>query len=209
MKLREVLITVSNEEVPGLSYMARSFPDDDYDDNGRQELYKVPVYYVYIEGTDNKNNSVKKIWKALRFMPYWNPEGSKSGYKTIGWVNAGIYYYPKSVVKEYKPNYSIHNVPGISKGAIVIKDSFYIHEGPGYLTDYGIGSAGCVEIIGSFNEFKEDIKNLSGCNLDADSAILNLVKEGKLYLEVKSATPPDIRNFFWKEFNKYTREIYY
>ena len=49
------------------------------------ELYGVPVYYVYIKGTDDKGQSVKYTWKALRFMPYYNPPNFSS-YKTIGWL---------------------------------------------------------------------------------------------------------------------------
>jgi hypothetical protein len=126
MALREVLITISNEEVPGLTYGARSYPDSDYDDNGSIEIYMVPVYYVYIEGTNNHGFTEKKTWQALRFMPYWNPYGAVSSYKTPGWINAGVHYFPKSVVKKYKPDYRIHNRPGVSNGAIVIRDGFYI-----------------------------------------------------------------------------------
>ena len=201
MELREVLITVSNIEVPNLTYLARSYPDDDYNDNGLIELYKVPVYYTYIEGTNDENTSIKKTWKVLRFMPYWNPVGSNSSYKTKGWINAGIHYFSKSAVKIYKPNYRIHNMSGLSSGAIVIKDSFYIHEGPANINFSGAGSAGCIEVIGSFAQFKEDIKDLSGCNLDVDSAILQLVANRKLYLLIESATPPDIFNSFWREYD--------
>jgi len=194
MALREVLIRVSNREVPNL-YTARSYPKKDYNNNGLHELYEVPVYYVYIEGTDNRGIAVKRVWNALRFMPYWNdPKDRSPNYSTLGWANVGIHYFPKTAVTQYKPNYTIHNSPGFSNGAIVIKDRFYIHEGPKDLISYGAGSAGCIGIIGSFDQFKEDIKELSGCNLNlsADSAILQLIKERKLFLQIESATPPDI-----------------
>jgi hypothetical protein len=199
MALREVLITISNETVPSLTYLAKSYPDPDYDDNGLREIYKVPVYYVYIDGVNNDDIQERKTWNALRFMPYWNPEG-KYGYKNRGWINAGIHCLPKRKVREYKPNYTIHNSPSVHKGAIVIRDSFYIHEGPGDISYAMAGSAGCVEIIGSFLKFKEDIRDLSGNTSDADSAMLELVKAGKLYLEVQSATPPDIfKNIYGEE----------
>ena len=207
MELREVLITVSNQEVPNITYLAKSYPNRDYNNNGLIELYKVPIYYTYIEGTNDKNNSVKKTWQALRFMPYWNPKGSKTGYKTEGWINAGIHYFPKSTVKEYKPNYTIHNSVGISSGAIVIKDSFYIHEGPEDVNAFGAGSAGCIEIIGFFDRFKDDIMDLSGCNLSADTAILRLVAKRKLFLQIESATPPDIFNSLWKEYDPINKKI--
>ncbi len=62
------------------------------------------------------------------------------------------------------------------------------------------GAAGCVEIIGSFSEFKNQIKELSGSTqADADSAISELVSDKKLYIEIEYATPPNIRENFYKE----------
>ena len=62
----------------------------------------------------------------------------------------------------YDANYNTSNSPSPHKGAIQIQNSFLIHSGPPTLEDSGWGSAGCVEIIGDFSEFKEDIKTVSG-----------------------------------------------
>ena len=49
--LRNVTITVSS--IPtGNAYLARSYPHDDYNNNGKMQLYRVPVYNVLIQGTD-------------------------------------------------------------------------------------------------------------------------------------------------------------
>jgi hypothetical protein len=74
-----------------------------------------------------------------------------------------------------------------------------------------MGSAGCVEIIGSFAKFKENIRDLSGSGLSADSALLQLVKEKNLYLEIEKATPPDIFNsrLKGKVYDPITRRINY
>lgn len=71
MKLRDVDIIISGTKT-GDTYYAKSYPCSDMDKNSKIELYGVPVYYVYIKGTDDKGQSVKYTWKALRFMPYYN-----------------------------------------------------------------------------------------------------------------------------------------
>ena len=48
---REVLIVVSNKKTLD-TYLSRSYPDDDRDNNGRIELYRTPVYKVFLEGMD-------------------------------------------------------------------------------------------------------------------------------------------------------------
>ena len=82
--------------------------------------------------------------------------------------------------------------------------NFYIHAGPAYLEEYGFGAAGCIEIIGNFNNFKKDIRDLSGFdeNVEVDSAILELVKKRKLKAHVEKAEVPDIRNHFTREVDK-------
>lgn len=63
----------------------------------------------------------------------------------------------------------------------------------------GGGAAGCVEIIGNFDDFKSDIAEATGKTTDSDAAIQSLVSEGKLYVEVKSAIRPNLKNELWKE----------
>ena len=84
--------------------------------------------------------------------------------------------------------------------ATILGGTFYIHAGPEDLTHIGWGAAGCVEIIGSFSEFKDQVKELSGSTqVDADSAISELVFYKKLYIEIEYATPPNIKANFYKE----------
>lgn len=174
MKLRDVDIIISGTKT-GDTYYAKSYPCSDMDKNSKIELYGVPVYYVYIKGTDDKGQSVKYTWKALRFMPYYNPPNFSS-YKTIGWVNSGLHKLNRQPAPEYKKAYEVHNTYSQHNGAIVLKGTFYIHAGPEDLTHIGWGAAGCVEIIGSFSEFKDQVKELSGSTqVDADSAISELV----------------------------------
>lgn len=183
----------------GDTYYAKSYPCSDMDKNSKIELYGVPVYYVYIKGTDDKGQSVKYTWKALRFMPYYNPPNFSS-YKTIGWVNSGLHKLNRQPAPEYKKAYEVHNTYSQHNGAIVLKGTFYIHAGPEDLTHIGWGAAGCVEIIGSFSEFKDQVKELSGSTqVDADSAISELVFYKKLYIEIEYATPPNIKANFYKE----------
>ena len=103
MKLRDVDIIISGTKT-GDTYYAKSYPCSDMDKNSKIELYGVPVYYVYIKGTDDKGQSVKYTWKALRFMPYYNPPNFSS-YKTIGWVNSGLHKLNRQPAPEYKKAY--------------------------------------------------------------------------------------------------------
>jgi len=81
----------------------------------------------------------------------------------------------------YNANYNTSNSPSPHKGAIQIQNSFLIHSGPSSLQDDKWGSVGCVEIIGNFSDFKEDIKTVSGIGgyLPSDEVIFRLIKAGK------------------------------
>ncbi len=196
MSLHEVHIIISSQ-LTGDTYLARSYPDDDFDNNGKKELYKTPVYKVFIEG-----RSSRKEWKALRFMPYYNdPKAPSGNYKTKGWANSGKWQVPKKRVTLYDPFYSPHNTFSPYSGAIQIEGNFLIHAGPLSIHDSGWGAAGCVEIIGDFGKFKEDIKNLSGSlKKTASDAITELVRNGKLFLQVDYAYPPDLKKNFSHEY---------
>ncbi len=195
--LRDVYITVS-DTTTGDTYRSRSYPDDDYDDNGRIELYNTPVYRLYVDGEDDRGNKVSKSWKALRFMPYWNdPNSPSKKYRSKGWVNAGLHQLSKRAVQRYNPSYGVQNRYSPFAGAIQMRNSFLIHAGPETLLqkDWGWGSAGCVEIVGDFDDFKADIQSLSGSlKTDAGEAIEELVKARKLWVEVKLAKPPKFKS---------------
>ncbi|MES2590327.1 MAG: hypothetical protein V4608_00490 [Bacteroidota bacterium] len=196
-KLNTVLITVSNIKT-GETYRSRSYPNDDFNNNGKIELYTTPVFKVFIE---NNLPAQKKEWKALRFMPYWNdPAKPDSKYRTKGWANSGLSHFPKTVVSYYNPNYGVHNRYSPYGGAIQIKGNFLIHAGPETIDESGWGAAGCVEIIGNFDLFKEDIKLLSGSTeTNAHDAILKLVAAKKLFVRVDLAVAPKLKNFLWGE----------
>jgi len=199
-QLHDVDIIVSNKQTTE-TYYAKSYPYRVMEGDGKVALYGVPVYYVYIEG-----NGKRYTWKALRFMPYYNPDedgdgiGYDSRYRTTGWVNCGLHKLSRQPAPRYIKDYGTHNVVSPYSGAIVLKSTFYIHAGPEDLRNIGWGSAGCVEIIGSFNKFKEQIKELSGSTKDnADGAISELVSNRKLYITVEHAIPPQIeKNRFYR-----------
>lgn len=196
--LRDVEIIITNKIID--KYEARSYPDDDYDNNGKIELYEVDVYQVEIKGKDNSGNTRKLIHKAPRFMPYWNdPLSPNKNYKTKGWVNAGLSSARNIVVTRYIPNYQVRNRFSPGKGAIVLWNAFYIHAGPADLFDIGFGSAGCIEIIGNYDDFKSDIESLSGHKGSSDDAILALVKNRKLIVKIEGTNVPDIKSKFTRE----------
>lgn len=189
--MKEVTITVTNRKT-GDYYQARSFPDSDMDNDGAIELYRVPVYEVEIQS----GSDIRK-WTAVRFMPYWNdPKSPSAHYKTLGFVNSGLHKFPKQAVSLYLPNYGTHNRYSPYRGAIQIHRSFLIHAGPKNLKDIGWGSAGCVEIIGDFGQFKNDIRDLSGLSntMEPGIAITKLVQNRKLLVQLEYSTPPNFKN---------------
>jgi hypothetical protein len=198
-KTRKVTITLTNKVIG--SYEARSYPDDDYDNNGKIELYKVPVYEILVSGKDNAGNTTAYIHKAPRFMPYWNdPKKLDSHYKTKGWANAGLSAARTIIVRRYKRDYQVQNRYSPGRGAIVMEGSFYIHAGPANESDVGFGSAGCVEIIGNYDTFKADIASLSGSSkTTSDDAIADLVIDGNLIVVIQAAPVPDIKKLFTRE----------
>src|SRR5262249_60744748 len=107
--LRKVLIRVSGNVTSDV-YLARSWPDDDRDDDGLIEIHEVPIYKVYLEGTDAAGNDVKETWTALRFMPFWNdPKRPSKGSTKRGWKDSGLSYVARKPVTKYKENYEVHN----------------------------------------------------------------------------------------------------
>ncbi len=195
--MNNVLITVTGVET-GDTYLAKSYPDDDFNDNGKRELYKTPVYKVFIE---NEKKTIKKEWKALRFMPFWNdPNNPSSHYKARGWVNSGLTSVDRKKITLYDKNYEVRNTHSPFGGAFQIKGNFLIHAGPSDVYESGWGAAGCVEIIGSFDNFKKDIANLAGVsNTNLHDSMLTLVKSGKLFVEVQYALRPNLKNNFHLE----------
>jgi hypothetical protein len=197
--MNSILITVTGIKT-GDTYYSRSYPDSDYDNNGKVELYSTPVYKVTIENETNKTK--KREWKALRFMPYWNdPKSPSPPYGTKGWANSGLTSVDRKKVTLYDKNYEVHNTTSPFGGAIQIQGNFLVHAGPADISQSGWGAAGCVEIIGSFDDFKKDIADLAGISYKSlHEAMLSLVKSGKLFVEVHYAARPDLKSNFHSEF---------
>ncbi|MCC6294240.1 MAG: hypothetical protein IT164_16445 [Bryobacterales bacterium] len=193
MKLRRVTIIVTNLVIG--SYEARSYPDEQKDASGQFPLYSVPVYTIRVRGTDDAGNPVLKDFMAPRFMPYYNkPASPVPHYAAKGWVNAGLSSARTVIVPRFIQDYEVQNRYSPGRGAIVVKDSFYIHAGPADLKDAGFGSAGCIEIVGDFDVFKKTIADLSGAKaLKVTQAIQQLVAAGKLVVEIQEAKAPDIK----------------
>ncbi len=189
--MNEVTITVTNRKT-GDTYQARSYPDSDKNNDGVIELYNTPVYEVELV-----SGSTKKIWKAVRFMPYWNdPISPNAHYRSRGFINSGLHSFPKQAVPTYLPNYGTQNRYSPFRGAIQIRNNFLIHAGPRNLSDSGWGAAGCVEVIGDFSQFKKDIRNLAGIGggVEAGTAISQLVQHKKLFIQIQQESPPNFRN---------------
>ena len=118
----------------------------------------------------------------------------------MGWVNSGLYSARRVTVRTYIRDYQVQNRYSPGVGAIVIKDAFYIHGGPADYNNVGFGSAGCVEIIGDYDDFKANIAALSGSSLsDSDDAIEALVSGRKLFLILEEIPLPNIKSNFTRE----------
>lgn len=199
--MRTVTVTVTN--LPsGSSYLARSYPTDDANGNGLLEHYATPIYKVHVQGTNATGTKVTKSWDAIRFAPFYNnPHKPTATYKTLGWANAGLSSLSRRATDLYDPTYTVHNTHSAFNGAIRLKGNFLIHAGPLYPSDSGWGSAGCVEIIGNFNDFKGDIASLSGLSFSTpDEALSALVKSRRLFVEVVAAPRPDLKRNYAGEF---------
>ena len=196
--VRETLILVSNQKTAD-EYLAKTYPIKDVNPTtGKVRQYRTPVYKIFVKGTDGTSKPLVKEWTGLRFMPYWNdPKHPDGRYKTLGWVNSGKHRVTKQPVTYYNRDYPIHNRISPFHGAITIDGSFLIHAGPADLSDTQWGAAGCVEVIGDFDAFKNDIKEVSGATAaNLDDAILETIKAQKLLIEVEQAEPPDFKKMF-------------
>jgi hypothetical protein len=195
MSTKSVVITISNQKTTDI-YLAKSYPSRDFDHNGMYELYKTPIYEVFIDRFDQDGTTTRKAWTAIRFAPYYNdPKQPDARYRHRGWANAGLHHLAKKPVTSYDPYYKTHNAYSAHSGAIQMRNSFLIHAGPETLGNSGWASAGCVEIIGSFSQFKGDIAALSGISASTvDATLLALVKVRKLFVQVEYAVPPDFRS---------------
>jgi hypothetical protein len=203
MPSRQVVIVVTSTIVG--QYEARSYPDEQKDTGGYYNLYRVPVYRIILTGTDDAGNKVSGDYRAPRFMPYYNnPKKPDPHYKTLGWVNSGLSSTRRVVVSQYKRDYEVQNRYSPGRGAIVVHESFYIHAGPADLNDVGFGSAGCIEIIGNFDIFKNAIARMGGIvGVSGDDAITQLVKERRLIVEVQGARVPDINKLVSRQVKDY------
>jgi len=156
MPVQQVDIIVTNVVV-GL-YEALSYPYQQTDAMGQYPLYSVPVYKIQVVGRDSSHKSVVVDFAAPRFMPYYNdPKRPDPHYNAVGWLNAGLSSHRRVVVSRFKQDYAVQNRYSPGRGAIVVHESFYIHAGPSSPQDFGFGSAGCIEVIGDYNLFKQAI----------------------------------------------------
>jgi hypothetical protein len=195
MPMRQVDIVVTNSVVG--SYEARSYPDQQTDASGRYPLYSVPLFRIQVSGKDDDGTPAVVDFMAPRFMPFYNnPKQPSSHYKALGWLNSGLSSHRRVVVTQFKRDYAVQNRYSPGRGAIVVHGSFYIHAGPASILDYGFGSAGCIEIVGDYNVFKQTIADFSGQSSDPDDAIQQLVHDKKLIVTIQSGNPPDIRKNF-------------
>ncbi|MCL2590005.1 MAG: hypothetical protein FWD67_03770 [Betaproteobacteria bacterium] len=199
MSARKVEIVVTSTVVG--QYEARSYPHTPVDSTGYYNLYRVPVYKILVKGVDDVKQPQTKMFMAPRFMPYFNdPKNPDRGYKAKGWLNCGLSSARTVAVTRYIQNYEMHNRISAYRGAIVVHQTFYIHPGPATVCDYGFGSAGCIEIIGNFDVFKEAIASLSGITSGTSGDVIQkLVNDRKLIVIIETAPVPDIRNSFSRQ----------
>lgn len=188
--MKSVSIIISGEKT-GDVYYASSYPHHDMDNDSHSESYATPVYKVYLSSGDRR-----KEWKALRFMPFWNDPKKPSSYRTKGWLTAGLSLgMLLQKIVYYNPNYQTLNRPSPHDGAFQINGNFLIHSGPSTLMERGWGSAGCVEIVGNFKHFKEEIVSLAGIiHAKVDQALQTLVRTRNPFVEVKYAPRRNLRS---------------
>jgi hypothetical protein len=191
---RTVIIRVTSKLLG--TYEARSYPHDSRVDPSRIELYRVPVYEIWVGHAGTSGISVDAKFQATRFMPFWNdPTHPTPHYSARGWINAGLAHTRRIVVSRYLQRYAVQNRYSPGRGAIVLTGSFYIHAGPAIASDFGFGSAGCVEIFGDFDDFKDALASLAGGSAHtSDWAIQELINHHRLIVDIERAAVPDIKS---------------
>jgi hypothetical protein len=198
MQARQVEIVVTNNTVG--TYEARSYPEDQTDDADTFPLYRVPVYKIHVSGKDATQKKVVHEFAAPRFMPYYNPGRKHPEYTSEGWLSCGLSDPRRVVVSQYIHDYEVRNRYSPGRGAIVVTGSFYIHAGPASQQDTGFGSAGCIEIIGNYDNFKSAIAQIGGLPAtrgELDRSIRKLVEQAKLIVTIQAAKAPQLdRNHF-------------
>ncbi len=196
MGLRKVVIVVSNQTTSDV-YYAKSYPDPDFDNDLKWERYKAPVYKVFLDGTDPAGKATREEWKALRFMPFWNdPKEPDTRYNTRGFANSGLTYFARKLVPAYIEDYKVHNTFSPFDGAIQIKGNFLVHAGPETTASdsWSWGAAGCVEVVGNFEDFRMHIIRMAGSTeTDIHKGMHELVAAKVLYVQVDLARAPDLK----------------
>ncbi len=197
--LRNVTITITATK-NGV-YQCRPYPanlnhDGDANGDGDEDRYEVPVYNVIVTGTDDLGNLITKTYIAIRFAAYSNSSSNPDpDYKiqnkvsTCGLADEQTYKCPK-----YKDYYETQNRFSPYGGCFVVTGTFYIHAGPNSISEAGWGSAGCVEIIGDFGDFKNFIANISGSTAaNTPDKLIELVNAKKLTIKYIEAPRPPVK----------------
>jgi hypothetical protein len=158
----------------------------------------VPVYKIIVSGQGAGGTLSRREFTAPRFMPFYNdPKKPDKHYEATGWINARLSKARRQVILQYKQDYEVQNRFSPGRGAIVVHEAFYIHAGPADLLDYGFGSAGCIEIIGNFDVFKQAVADLGGLTgMSSDLAIGTLIKDRRLVVVIEEAKIPRIQAAF-------------
>jgi hypothetical protein len=140
-------------------------------------------------------------------MPYWNDPKRRTPHdSSLGWIDSGLSYVARKHVPQDKEAYPIHNRRSEFKGAIVVQGMFYIHGGPVSLSRWGWAAGGCVEVVGSFDEFRRDILDLAGSTeADIQKGMKALVAARRLDVQYDLARPPDFKSRSTGERDKNSR----
>lgn len=156
MSIREIKLTVGNTTKDFGVLKSYPFPIE-----APFPEYKMPLYVLTVEGTDDGGAKKSKDFRIFRFGIHKPSENS--AVTVVGLADKQTH-----VIKKYKYDYrlhSTHNTPfNPSDGAWVVWKTFYIHDGADDPRTQAFGTIGCVEICDpdGFIHLNDFIISLSG-----------------------------------------------
>jgi hypothetical protein len=183
MSIRDIKLTVGNS-IKGYGIL-KSYPVND------GEKYKMPLYVLTIEGSDNAGKAQSKDFNIFRFGIY--KPSKNAAVTTVGLADKQTHK-----IKKYKHDYELHSAGDASNGAWVVWKTFYIHDGADDPQTSAYGTIGCLEVcdVDGFIHFNDFIISIAGSSKsDKTDQLIEIGASGKMVITyLKASRPPVIIN---------------
>jgi hypothetical protein len=149
--------------------------------------YWVPVYDLFVRGTDGAGMQAEFRFDVLRF-------GVQCTDRTTARV-VGLAEHQVHVIKRWIPTYSVHSATSTEDGAWQVYDNFLIHDGPDNAGEI-FATIGCIEIMGKrgFVRFNETLLALSGLKgASGGDQLTEIGRSKRMMITYEKAQRPPLR----------------